>query len=181
MPVGCHNWSIFKTGVVSSIFGFQGTKHYRKKIPEVLLRGISNVQYTKMDESMTYYKKLLLIDDDRDDHEFFLEAINEIDSSITCTTYFDGEQALGQLRNNGNDLPDLIILDTNMPKLNGKQILAELKRIPNVKEVPVVMYSTFFSERDDIELRNLGAVHYLSKPSRFDDFRISLAKLLSRK
>ena len=48
---------------------------------------------------MTYYKKLLLIDDDRDDHEFFLEAINEIDSTITCKTFFDGEQALGQLRN----------------------------------------------------------------------------------
>jgi DNA-binding response OmpR family regulator len=130
---------------------------------------------------MTYYKKLLLIDDDRDDHEFFLEAISEIDSSITCTAFFDGEQALGQLRNNGNEIPDLIILDTNMPKLTGKQILAELKRIPNIKEVPVVMYSTFFSERDNVELTNLGAMHYLSKPSKFEEFRSSLEELLCRK
>ena len=130
---------------------------------------------------MTYYKKLLLIDDDRDDHEFFLEAINEIDSTITCKTFFDGEQALGQLRNSVDEIPDLIILDTNMPKLNGKQILAELKRIPNIKEVPVIMYSTIFSERDNIELRDLGASHYLSKPSKFEDFRSSLAELLTPK
>ena len=93
-------------------------------------------------KSMIYYKRLLLIDDDHDDHEFFLEAIKEIDSSITCTTFFDGEQALGQLKNTGSEVPDLIILDTHMPKLNGKQILAELKRIPNLRDVPVVMYSS---------------------------------------
>ena len=132
-------------------------------------------------KSMIYYKRLLLIDDDHDDHEFFLEAIQEIDNSITCTAFFDGEQALGQLKNNGSELPDLIILDTNMPKLNGKQILAELKRIPNLKDVPVVMYSTFFSDRDNVELTNLGAMHYLSKPSKFEEFRSSLRALLERK
>jgi DNA-binding response OmpR family regulator len=130
---------------------------------------------------MIYYKRLLLIDDDHDDHEFFLEAIQEIDSSITCTAFFDGEKAIGQLKNNGSELPDLIILDTNMPKLNGKQILAELKRIPNLKDVPVVMYSTFFSDRDNVELANLGAMHYLSKPSKFEEFRSSLKELLERK
>jgi CheY-like chemotaxis protein len=168
---------------VHSIFGFK-VQALSQGIPGVfLLQGIGNalLNNTEITERMTYYKKLLLIDDDQDDHEFFLEAINEIDSSITCTAYFDGEQALGQLRNNGEDVPDLIILDTNMPKLNGKQILAELKRIPNVKEVPVIMYSTFFSERDNVELRDLGAVHYLSKPSKFEEFRTSLAALLSRK
>ncbi len=132
-------------------------------------------------KSMIYYKRLLLIDDDHDDHEFFLEAIKEIDSSITCSAFFDGEQALGQLRNNGSEVPDLIILDTNMPKLNGKQILAELKRIPNLKEVPVVMYSTIFSDRDNLELTNLGAMHCLSKPSRFGEFRSSLKEILERK
>lgn len=130
---------------------------------------------------MIYYKRLLLIDDDHDDHEFFLEVIKEIDSSITCTSFLDGEQALRQLRDNGSEVPDLIILDTNMPRLNGKQILAELKRIPNLKEVPVVMYSTIFSDRDNLELANLGATHCLSKPSRFEEFRSSLKEILERK
>jgi DNA-binding response OmpR family regulator len=130
---------------------------------------------------MIYYKRLLLIDDDQDDHEFFMEALQEIDSSITCTAFFDGEQALGQLKSSGIEMPDLIILDTNMPKLNGKQILAELKRIPHLKEIPVIMYSTFFSERDNIELTNLGAMHYLEKPSKFEEFRNTLKELLERK
>jgi DNA-binding response OmpR family regulator len=130
---------------------------------------------------MIYYKRLLLIDDDQDDHEFFFEAIQEIDNSITCTAFFDGEQALKQLKNNGREVPDLIILDTNMPKLNGKQILAELKRIPSLKGVPVVMYSTFFSDRDNLEFTSLGAMHYLSKPSRFEEFRSALKELLERK
>jgi DNA-binding response OmpR family regulator len=130
---------------------------------------------------MIYYKRVLLIDDDRDDHEFFMEALHEIDGSITCTAFFDGEHALGQLKKVGGEVPDLIILDTNLPKLNGKQILAELKRIPNLKEIPVVMYSTFFSERDNIELTNLGAMHYLAKPSKFEEFRSSLKELLGKK
>jgi DNA-binding response OmpR family regulator len=130
---------------------------------------------------MIYYKRLLLIDDDHDDHEFFLDALQEIDSSITCTAFFDGEQALRQLKNNGSEAPDLIILDTNMPKLNGKQILAELKRTPNLKEVPVVMYSTIFSDRDNLELTNLGAMHCLSKPSKFGEFRSSLKEILEKK
>jgi len=53
--------------------------------------------------------------------------------------------------------------------------------MPNLKEVPVVMYSTFFSERDNIELTNLGAMHYLAKPSKFEEFRSSLKELLERK
>jgi len=130
---------------------------------------------------MIYYKRLLLIDDDQDDHEFFMEALQEIDRSITCAAFFDGEQALGRLKSNGSEVPDLIILDTNMPKINGKQILAELKRIPYLKEVPVVMYSTFFSERDNVELTNLGAMHYLAKPSKFEEFRSTLKELLERK
>ena len=94
---------------------------------------------------MTYYKKLLLIDDDADDHEFFLEAIHEIDSSINCTTYLDSEKALLELKESAHQLPDLIILDTNMPKLSGRQLLIALKEDSKLKEVPVVMYSTFFS------------------------------------
>jgi DNA-binding response OmpR family regulator len=68
-----------------------------------------------------------------------------------------------------------------MPRLSGKQILAELKSISNLKDIPVVMYSTFFSERDNIELTNLGAMHYLSKPSKFEEFRNCLKEIWERK
>ena len=130
---------------------------------------------------MTQYKKLLLIDDDADDHEFFLEVIGEIDSSITCTSFLDSEKALFKLKEDESDIPDLIILDTNMPKLGGRQLLVELKQDPRLREIPVVMYSTFFSDRDNNELTQLGAAHYLSKPSKFEDFRTALKEILLKR
>jgi len=128
---------------------------------------------------MIWYKNLFLVDDDEDDHEFFLEAVKEIDSSIKCSFSFDGEKALGKLQKlKDSELPDLIILDTNMPKLTGKQILIELKGDPVLKSIPVIMYSTFFASSENEELLKLGAVNYLAKPSKFDDFKTALIKIL---
>jgi CheY-like chemotaxis protein len=130
---------------------------------------------------MVYFSNVLLIDDDHDDHEFFLEAVKEIDSSIKCKSMFDSEKALKFLKDNKETPPDLIILDTNMPKLSGRQILIELKNDPALKSIPVVMYSTFFSDRDSDDFSKLGAVHYLAKPSKFGDFRNSLKEILTTK
>ncbi len=129
---------------------------------------------------MIYYKNLLLIDDDEDDHEFFIEAVREVDHTITCTCLYDGEMALLMLKEK-RSAPDLIILDTNMPKANGRQILAELKSDPELKNIPVIMYSTFISEKDNSELQELGAAHYLTKPSKFDEFMNALNHILKRK
>jgi CheY-like chemotaxis protein len=130
---------------------------------------------------MIYFSNVLLIDDDHDDHEFFLEAVREIDSSIKCNSMFDSVEALKFLKDEKQPLPDLIVLDTNMPKLNGHQILTELKNDPALKKIPVVMYSTFFSERDNDEFTKLGAVNYLAKPSKFGDFRNLLNEILTKK
>ena len=116
---------------------------------------------------MTFYKNLLLVDDDADDHEIFVEAVKEIDASIKCTCLFDAEEALKRLDENKKDLPDLIILDTNMPKVTGKQLLSEIKKSPSLNKIPVIMYSTFFSDKDIEDLKLLGAVHHLPKPSKF--------------
>jgi CheY-like chemotaxis protein len=130
---------------------------------------------------MIYFSNVLLIDDDHDDHEFFLEAVREIDSSIRCNSMFDSEEALKFLKDQKQPLPDLIVLDTNMPKLNGYQILTELKNDPALNKIPVVMYSTFFSERDSDEFTKLGAANYLAKPSKLGDFRNLLSEILTKK
>jgi CheY-like chemotaxis protein len=75
-------------------------------------------------------------------------------------------------------LPDLIFLDMNMPKLNGKQVLREIKKTRSLASIPVIMYSTSFAPRDIEEIKELGAVFYLLKPSRFDDLCASLTKIL---
>lgn len=130
---------------------------------------------------MVYFSNVLLIDDDHDDHEFFLDACKEIDSSIKCKSMFDSEDALKFLKDKNETPPDLIILDTNMPKLSGRQILIELKNDPALQSIPVVMYSTAFSERDSEDFSRLGAVHYLAKPSKFGEFKNSLKEILTTK
>lgn len=130
---------------------------------------------------MIYYKNLLLIDDDEDDHEFFREAINEIDGTISCECTLNGDLVLEELKARTRSLPDMIILDTNMPRLNGKQILQELKTDAGLKEIPVIMYSTFLSERDNREFMELGAACYLAKPSKVKDFINNLEGVLTQK
>lgn len=130
---------------------------------------------------MIYFSNVLLIDDDHDDHEFFLEAVREIDSTIKCHSMFDSEEALKFLKDENQAVPDLIVLDTNMPKLNGRQILIEIKRDPRLRDIPVVMYSTFFSDRDNDEFTRLGAATYLAKPSKLGDFRKLLNEILTTK
>lgn len=125
------------------------------------------------------YKHLFIIDDDEEDQEIFMEAVREVDSSITCTGSTSGEEAIEQLEHHLLILPNLIFLDLNMPKSNGKQILKQLKGIPSLKNIPVIMYSTSFAPRDIEELQELGAVFHLIKPARFDELCRSLHFILT--
>ena len=123
------------------------------------------------------YKQLLIIDDDVEDQEIFIEALREVDLAIECDTAISGEDAFDKLSK--RSLPQLIFLDMNMPKLNGKQVLRELKKNPATNGIPVIMYSTSFAPRDIDEITKMGAAHYLLKPSRFDDLCKALRHLLS--
>jgi CheY-like chemotaxis protein len=126
------------------------------------------------------YKKLFIIDDDVEDQEIFMEAVREVDKSIQCYSATSGEDALKQLETEVVVLPDLIFLDLNMPKLNGKQVLREIKNTRSLKGIPVIMYSTSFAPRDIEEINQLGAAYHLLKPSRFDDLCRSLDGILSK-
>jgi CheY-like chemotaxis protein len=126
------------------------------------------------------HKRLFIIDDDVEDQEILMEALDEVDKNIECSTSTSGEDALRQLEKGLTILPDLIFLDMNMPKLNGKQILKELKKSTVTKAIPVIMYSTSFAPRDIEEIGQLGAAHHLVKPSRFDDLCRSLNVILGK-
>lgn len=126
------------------------------------------------------YKRLFIIDDDVEDQEIFMDAIKEVDKSIQIYSSTSGEDALKQLEREVVVLPDLIFLDLNMPKLNGKQVLREIKNTRSLKRIPVIMYSTSFAPTDIEEFRRLGAAHHLLKPSRFDDLCKSLNSILSK-
>lgn len=128
---------------------------------------------------MLLYNALLLIDDDDEDQEIFIDALKEVDPHLHCSVANDGEEALSLLNGEAFVKPDLIFIDMNMPKLNGKQVLRALKLSGTLRDVPVVMYSTFFGANDIAEIQSLGAAHYMVKATRFDELCASLRDILS--
>lgn len=128
---------------------------------------------------MLLYHAILLVDDDEEDHEIFIDALKEVDPLIHCSIACDGEEAMRLLEGDALIKPDLMFIDMNMPKLNGKQVLEELKRSGTLRDVPVIMYSTFFGPKDIDEIRALGSVHYMVKATRFDELCVSLRQILS--
>jgi CheY-like chemotaxis protein len=124
---------------------------------------------------MSLYKVVLLIDDDHEDQEIFGDAVREVDRNVRFVSEFNSDQAITNMR---EARPEIIFLDLNMPRLNGKQLLSELKRDPEMSRIPVVMCSTFFGDRDMQETARLGAAHHLVKPTRFSELCEEIAKIL---
>ena len=124
-------------------------------------------------------KTILIVDDDFEDIEIFSDVARSIDASINILSAVNGEDALNILTYKLDPLPDMIILDLNMPRLNGKQCLERIKKSVKLRDIPVVMCSTS-SERLDVEdAQRLGASSFITKASTYSDLRASLAALLA--
>lgn len=111
----------------------------------------------------------LLVDDDADDRTLFIEAVKEIDQTIECKTANNGERALELLKDTEYSLPDFIFLDIRMPRINGKKCLFEIKKDERLKHIPVIIYTTSKAVEESKELRDMGAFHFISKPSNADE------------
>ena len=110
--------------------------------------------------------RILLVDDDEDDHDIFREAVLMVKPDCQLTVARDGEQGLLHLT--GTVLPDYIFLDVNMPKMDGKEFLKTIKANPDLQEIPVVIYSTSKHKSALGEYIAMGASNYLTKPSEFN-------------
>jgi CheY-like chemotaxis protein len=130
---------------------------------------------------MRLYKSVLLVDDDLEDQEIFIDALKEVDQAIQIVCSSNSEEVIKVLEQNTPSRPDLLFLDLNMPRLNGKQLLAELKKTNRFSDIPVVMYSTHFEEKDIEEINRLGAAHHLIKPSKFSELCNSLDYILKKR
>jgi len=116
-----------------------------------------------------------LIDDDDEDREVFIMALEDVDKVHKCVTAINGKDALQKLTESEDFIPDFIFLDLNMPVMNGKQCLKELKKIARLGSVPVIIYTTSSYEKDIDETKQLGAAHFLVKPYEIT----RLSKILS--
>lgn len=110
---------------------------------------------------------ILLADDDLDDCNFFKHALEELSLSAQLTTVHDGEELMQYLSENSEHLPHVLFLDINMPRKNGMECLSEIKRDPNLKNIPVVMFSTSNSWDTINTLFKSGSHVYIHKPSDF--------------
>ena len=129
-----------------------------------------------MNRTLTFF----IVDDDIDDQDLFIEAVSEVDKTIKCMSVSNCEEALDLLRNKKINLPDMIFLDLNMPRLNGKQCLAELKKEAHLAHIPVIIYSTSSEKRDIEETSRLGAAHFLTKPNKFEDLCKAISFVVSK-
>ena len=128
---------------------------------------------------MTKTKKYYIVDDDTDDQIFLKEALMANDNSATFGTAYDGLEALSYLKKAPNPLPDAIFLDLNMPGMNGKQCLAELKRTPFLRNIPVIIYSTTSEKKEIQETIQLGASYFLIKKSSFKELCEELSSIIA--
>jgi CheY-like chemotaxis protein len=120
---------------------------------------------------------ILLADDDKDDRILLREALQELNTDIKLLTAEHGKACL-ELLQGLTVLPDLILLDINMPVKNGKETLAEIKQMATLSSVPVIMYSTSANNRDIDECYHGGANLYIIKPNNFSGLTSLFQSLL---
>jgi CheY-like chemotaxis protein len=124
-------------------------------------------------------KTLYLVDDDNDDLDFFCEAVSVIDKSIICVRATNSEAALKAFKLHDVPLPDLIFLDLNMPLVDGRQFLTEIKMLPPYAHIPVIIYTTSSHPKDKEETKQLGASDFLTKPYSLNELVDGLTEILS--
>ncbi len=118
--------------------------------------------------------EILMVEDNPGDVRLTLEALKEGKVRNNLHTVEDGEEAMKFLRRQGDyaraPRPDLILLDLNLPKKNGREVLAEIKEDSDLKRIPVVILTVSTAEQDIIKSYNLHANCYITKPVNLEQF-----------
>lgn len=127
----------------------------------------------------TTARTILCVDDDADDREIVCFTIGEIDASLQVVHAEDGLEALNYLTNAKQQdmLPCLVILDINMPRMDGKQTLAEIKKDIHLSKMPVVVFSTSNNLADKMYCDRYG-VELVTKPATMHSMLDEVKRLL---
>ncbi len=120
-------------------------------------------------------KICLLVDDDPDDQEVFLSAMSDVCPTALCLVAPDGDRAL-ELLHNEETIPDYIFLDLNMPRMNGFEFLAAIKKSKILQNIPVIVYSTTSQPGQIDKARKLGATEFFTKTYKYEELRSLLKK-----
>jgi two-component system, chemotaxis family, response regulator Rcp1 len=127
-------------------------------------------------------RTVLLVEDSPGDVRLMQEAFRDADRSIDLRIAVDGVEAMAYLRREGAHIdaprPDFILLDLNLPKMDGREVLAHIKEDDDLKTIPTVILTTSDAEADILTSYKLQANCYLSKPVQLEEFE-SLVKSIN--
>ncbi len=118
--------------------------------------------------------EVLLVEDNPGDVRLTIEAMKEAKVTNNLSVATDGEEALAFLRGEGPfqdaPRPDLVLLDLNLPKVDGRQVLAEIKKDESLRRIPVVVLTTSRAEEDVLRMYDLHANCFITKPVDLEQF-----------
>ncbi len=121
--------------------------------------------------------KILIADDDFDDLQMIKDCFTDIKLPILINEVYDGQFLIDHLKADTNNLPQLILLDINMPRKNGFEVLEELKHNDRFRKIPVIMFSTSEASHDIEKAYQLGANCFVSKPDSIEEWCDKMSKL----
>lgn len=123
---------------------------------------------------------IYLADDDSDDRALFVEALTEVDPSITIKQAQDGMYLMDDLHTISNTLPEFVFLDINMPRKSGFECLEEIRNDRgNLKELNIIVFSTSNDPATIQKAFELGATFYAVKPSTFEKLKSIIEDVLN--
>lgn len=123
---------------------------------------------------------ILCIDNDQEDIELFEEAVATIEQEAKVISAPDGRLGLALLHSLALEaLPNYIFLDINMPYLNGKETLIEIRKHARYNHIQIVMQSTGLTPKDSLQYQQLGATHFLAKACSMKELRTGLSAILA--
>lgn len=133
------------------------------------------------DVFIEHQNRIVVVDDDVDDHLILRDYFNEIGVPEKTVGFFHhGQKIIDYLAAiEDSKLPGLIVLDLNMPILNGTQTLQHLKQEARIKNIPIIIYSTSDNEYEKNKCLGYGAVEYLVKPMTYEEGKSMAEKFAS--
>lgn len=125
--------------------------------------------------------EVLLVEDNPADADLTREALEASKLVLNLSVVVDGEQCIDFLRQSGRfsgaPRPDLILLDLNLPRISGREVLAEIKGDPGLRTIPVVVLTSSAAETDVVQSYDLGANCYITKPVDLSSFMSIVASV----
>jgi two-component system, chemotaxis family, response regulator Rcp1 len=132
---------------------------------------------------MDKIRTILLVEDSPGDVRLTREAFRSVDKALQLHVAVDGVEAISFLRRQGIHAdaprPDLILLDLNLPKMDGRQVLAEIKQDDDLKTIPTVILTTSAAQEDIETVYQLRANCYFTKPVEYDAFEGLLKSIIN--